>query len=369
MIISKCYNCSLKAEECDSIMLRNFKSLIGLFCVLWACNVAHSQQITAFVQPSKDSVLIGDKITLDIQIKYHKDIMIAGLGFSNYEKILNRRYAADTLNQEKYADLSILDVGNWKGLSGDNIVNVERLNPVLTGDFFVVENKITIAIYNEGTYSIPIPEILGLDSTTTVIPSAGRLVNVYLPSKMQSDSIALNPIQDIMVEKANLSDYKWLLYLIVCLFVIGLLIYYIRNRKSSPKEVIQVTEEHKTAHEIALQALKALESAQLWQQGRIKEYQSELTNIIRHYLEDRYHIKALEMTTDEISTALNTSDFHNKYKDDLLEILQVADLVKFAKAKPSESIHAVFMKKAFDFVENTKEIKPLSNDQKQGDHV
>ncbi|MFN8337825.1 MAG: hypothetical protein U0T36_02280 [Saprospiraceae bacterium] len=104
--------------------------------------------------------------------------------------------------------------------------------------------------------------------------------------------------------------------------------------------------------------MKDLEGAQLWQQGYIKEYQSGLTDIIRTYLEERYHVNAPEMTTDEVVTALYQVDFNPKYTDTLKEILQVADLVKFAKAKPDEDIHSIFMTKAIDFVENTKSTLP-----------
>jgi hypothetical protein len=101
--------------------------------------------------------------------------------------------------------------------------------------------------------------------------------------------------------------------------------------------------------------LTALQGKALWQQGHIKEYQSSLTDIIRTYLKDRYGVEAMEMTTDELSQALRQTGFDQQYKDSLREILQVADLVKFAKATPDENIHQIFMDKAVDFVMNTKD--------------
>ena len=66
------------------------------------------------------------------------------------------------------------------------------------------------------------------------------------------------------------------------------------------------------------------------------------------------------MTTDEISMALSKAGFNTKYIIDLKEILQIADLVKFAKATPQENIHIIFMGRAVEFVENTKEAELIS---------
>lgn len=369
MIISKHYNYSLKTEVHDRSMVSNVRYYVVLICTLMLSSLVQSQQISVFVHPSKDSVLIGDKIDLTIQIKYPKDLKIDGLDFSNYDKIENQLYTIDTVHQGKYADLSILDVGNWKALSSEKIVNGSRLNPVLSGDYNVIENKVVIAIYNDGVYKIPTPELLGIDSKEEVISSAGQVVKVYLPAKMQADSIALNPIKDIMVEKANWSDYLWILYLICGFVVLAILIIYLKRRKTVPKVEAPITERVIPAHEKALTSLKALAAAQLWQHGQIKEYQSRLTDIIRIYLEDRYHVKAMEMTTDEISTVMERSGFDQKNIAGLREILEVADLVKFAKAIPAEEIHEVFMKKAVDFVENTKEAASLSNDLNASTHA
>lgn len=66
------------------------------------------------------------------------------------------------------------------------------------------------------------------------------------------------------------------------------------------------------------------------------------------------------MTTDEISEALKNADFDKMYISDLKEILQIADLVKFAKATPQDDIHSIFMDRAVEFIKNTKEADILS---------
>jgi LPXTG-motif cell wall-anchored protein len=227
-----------------------------------------------------------------------------------------------------------------------------------------IENTIQIAIYNEGAFSIPGPSIVA-DPTADVLPSNGQIIKVNISEKVLSDSLALHPIKDIMVEEANLSDYLTYIYIFLAALILAGIGYYFYKRKKNTEETI-VSKEPEiilSADEKAMAALTELKNKSLWQQGLIKEYQSSLTDIIRTYLKDRYGVDAMEMTTDEISHALTQTDFDKQYKDSLREILQVADLVKFAKATPSENIHQIFMDKAVDFVVNTKEvIKPKTSE-------
>ena len=117
------------------------------------------------------------------------------------------------------------------------------------------------------------------------------------------------------------------------------------------------------AHEIAEEKLDDLKTQQLWQQGLIKEYQSKLTFIIREYLENRYDMKALESTTQEILKDLMSRDFDPGLNNDLREILTMADLVKFAKARPGENIHESFMLKAYELINRTKSVVKPDEDE------
>lgn len=329
-----------------------FYLLFGIILLLFVLP-SQAQRIESQVQLSKDSVLIGDRIQLQVRIKYPKDVVLKGLDLSGYKQIPNTKYPADTIHLDKYADISILDAGKWKNIAEDFQVTAAQLDPVLSGNDFIIDNIITIAIYNEGTYRIPEPAFLQ-DSGESTVPASGKVVHVYLPAPMQSDSIALNPIKDIMREKADWSDYVWIMYVLSLLIAVILLIVYFKLRKKVEKGVVEVAPVVISPHQKALSALQHLKDKSLWQTGNIKAYQSELTDIIRTYLEERYYINAPEMTTDEITIALEMTAFDIRYKTELKEILQVADLVKFAKAVPEENIHDVFMCKAVDFVIHTQ---------------
>ena len=165
------------------------------------------------------------------------------------------------------------------------------------------------------------------------------------------DSTGLAPIKPIIKEPVRLSDFiYYIIAFLIGLLLIGLVFFMKQYKKPAP-EVIEVP---LPAHQIAFLALEKLKAKKLWQQGKIKAYQSELTHIIREYLENRFSIKALESTTGEILTDLDKEIQVREWKDQLSEILNMADMIKFAKAMPDLTIHEQFMQKAEAFVRGTR---------------
>ena len=319
-------------------------------------------QIVSSAQIKLDSVLIGDTVNVDIKVTIPAGVTIQSLDFSDFRNIENQVYFNDTVFLDKYADIEILNFGNWKHADQGTPVPLNAIQINNSGGKQTITNKITIAIYNAGVFSIPGPKVVGQEDIET-LPSESDILLVSLPEKlMKQDTVTFNPIKDIMHEEADITDYLIYVYIFLALLVmVAIGYYFFRLKKKKEAETIPVFElPVLPAHEKALLALKSLSEQQLWQKGLIKEYQSGLTEIIRTYLEERYQIKALEMTTDEISMALSEAGFNTKYIIDLKEILQIADLVKFAKATPQENIHSIFMDRAVEFVENTKEAEIIS---------
>ncbi|MDE6308537.1 MAG: hypothetical protein K2L79_07040, partial [Bacteroidales bacterium] len=101
--------------------------------------------------------------------------------------------------------------------------------------------------------------------------------------------------------------------------------------------------------------LKALKNKELWQHNRVKEYYTELTDILRVFLADEYHIAAVEMTSDECIENLRRQ--YPDRKDDIhrLEtVFRTADLVKFAKSEPQPSEHEDCFRLIWQFVAQHK---------------
>jgi len=127
-----------------------------------------------------------------------------------------------------------------------------------------------------------------------------------------------------------------------------------------------------TPYEVAMRDLRELKTKNLWEQGMEKEYFTRLTDILRTYLDRRFGINAMEMTSREIINRLYDSDVKDK-RDYVRQILNVADFVKFAKVRPLPADNIAAYDNAVRFVEETKpEPQPDSdgvNDGKEGKEV
>jgi hypothetical protein len=102
--------------------------------------------------------------------------------------------------------------------------------------------------------------------------------------------------------------------------------------------------------------------------GQVKAFYSELSEILRVYIEGRTFIDALEMTTREMLAALHEQMADEEAIERLREVSETADLVKFAKFMPTESTHNRSMSLAFEFIERTRLFaEPEQEDAKQDD--
>lgn len=142
----------------------------------------------------------------------------------------------------------------------------------------------------------------------------------------------------------------WVLLAVGALLLAGVLWYVLKKRKKKPApEPVEVVPDI-PPHELALNKLHALRDQKLWQQGAVKPYHSELSDILRDFLERRYQIPAMEQTTDEIFTALAATDMPDGQKARLRQVFTLADLVKFAREQPLHTDNEQSMAQAIDFV-------------------
>ena len=148
------------------------------------------------------------------------------------------------------------------------------------------------------------------------------------------------PIKSIKKEPYTFDDFRIYIYLILAILaIIGFWIYWfvIRKRKETEDAPTYRT---LPPFEEAILRLNELDEKLLWQNNKIKEYYSELTEIVRGYIERELKVPALENTTDEVLAMIK--DFKNADSIEtsketikkLKDLLQEADLVKFAKSKP-----------------------------------
>lgn len=152
------------------------------------------------------------------------------------------------------------------------------------------------------------------------------------------DSTGLAPIKDIIAEPLSWQDIMPVVLIIGgVLLVAGLAFWWLKRRKSLPVKIPEVPPV--PPDELALQKLLSLEQSAAWEKGEIKAFQSDLTFILREYLENQFHLPALEQTSVEIIRDAQNKQLPGHWISSLKELLTAADFVKFAKAQPPLDIH------------------------------
>lgn len=217
--------------------------------------------------------------------------------------------------------------------------------------------------------------ITSFDSGYYVIPPFQFIIN---GDTIESDPLLLE-VQSMEVDTANAifdikqplsepfsikdwlkDNWMWLAAILAALIGVFFLVRYLRREK--PVVVEEKVIPKIPIHEIALGKLRQLNEQQLWQNGKIKTYHSEISEILREYIEERYQVNALEETTSEIMHGLRLHQIPEDLKLKLSQTLTLADLVKFAKEQPLANENENSINYSIAFIEATKVIEPENND-------
>lgn len=218
---------------------------------------------------------------------------------------------------------------------------------------FPTENRLALSAWDDrGTQHTAQLTLIAFDADTLTLPplairlrGGGKALTnplqvVILPTPSPDDLVDMAPIEDIRHEPTRWTDYwPWAVGALGILLLLGLLFWQAarlgRKKKAAVSRSIEIP-----PHTLALRRLEALTDKRLWQQGRVKDYYAELTHILRQFLEQRYHIPALESTSDILLDRLShTAFFSENQLFALRELLTQADLAKFAKSEPPTAYH------------------------------
>lgn len=222
----------------------------------------------------------------------------------------------------------------------------------------------TLDTYTTGSYVIP-PLILlakgpGEEEVKLKTPQIFVEVKTVVKERETPEDI-----RDIKLPLGLKADYRKFIYIaltaLFCLFMLLGLHWWIKKHR---KETLPPP---RPAHLIALEELERIQAKKLIEKKMIKIYYYLVSMCLRHYLENRFNLKAPEQTTEEFLEAIvenNTLD--SKYKGLLKDFLTHCDLVKFAKYTPQADEISNIYTAAKEFVEQTKE-SVREEDTGQGD--
>lgn len=274
---------------------------VSLFLVVLTMGMLASAQ--AVYQLDSNNITIGDQVTLTIS------------GESNYRTmeelsqngVLALKQTYDSVNHLQFTTITSFDEGEHSIKFGD-------------------EDSIVLAVN----------DVEGVDTV----------------------NIEVKDIADIIKVRYTFWEiFRWILLGLAVVAVVVAIVYVIKRLKAH-KPIIELHVEPPIPPDTrALNALEELRRKELWQAGKLKEYYTELTDIVRNYLEEAWDIPSTDMTSDETLEAFAGSKAYCETNDTKLrQILKTADMVKFAKSEPLPNEHTQAMNYATEFVVSLSEL-------------
>lgn len=217
----------------------------------------------------------------------------------------------------------------------------------------------TIQAFDPGTISLP-PFRYAVGSDT--IESSSVTLKVL---EVELDSLTdINPMESVTTVPSRWYDFipDWWLWVFagIALALAALAVIMLFRRKKGliarPVKVIP-------PYDLAVMRLNDLQTKKLPQSGRDKEYYTELTEILRQYLDGRFGINAMEMSSTQIIDTLRHNKETRPGSDLMKQILEIADFVKFAKVRPMPDDNVKAFNSAVKFVEDSKPLPPQEEEQ------
>lgn len=299
--------------------------IIVLYFILNNSYLSFSQSATARL--SRNDILIGDQVTLTLEFSCPADINV---NFPVFKDTLSKNVE---IVQSSKVETSLSDDKKQK----------------------IFRQLLTITSFDSGYFPIKPIQFKykqGTDTASHFVETQAMLLTVR---NMNVDvQKGIRDIKPPMEARFTFREaLPYIMGLIIAIALIYFLFYYLKKKKKKEPIFRMPSRPKLPPHEIALAALEALRNKKLWQNNKIKEFHTELTEIIRQYIEDRYSIPALEMISDDIIDKINSLNVDNDVRIKLREMLSLADLVKFAKQNPLPSEHDKSFNNAIDFVKGT----------------
>ena len=231
-----------------------------------------------------------------------------------------------------------------------------------------IRREMIIQSFDSGLYTIPpFVYVAGKDTF-----SSNALALKVLP--VEVDSMAtIHDYAGVAEPNTRIWDYLpdfivdyWWIFLIVLLVAAAIFVWlrYIKGKKALP---LVPKKKPVPPYEFAMQELNRLKAEKLCESGHEKEYYTRLTEILRVYLDRRFGINAMEMTSTQIMQQLRSNEDTRTSAPVMKQILEMADFVKFAKVRPLPDDNQKAFNNAVTFVENTKPVEQpaAENDQTQ----
>ncbi len=303
------------------------KKLILSLAVLAAMTVsfrAGAQDILS-ATVSRDTILIGDQVEWKSRIKVPKGMSVKIDSMSGY------------------VVPGVELIGDFK------VDTVDRKK-----DFSMVETRAVVTSFDSGSYVLP-PLVVyfcrdGQGVDTMQLPEVPLEVTTVPIDTTTYQMYDIRPQFRYPVTFKEL--VPWILLLAALVAVVILTVHFALKRKKTGM-VFGKPDPKDPPHIVALRSLDRIRGEKLWQKGNQKQYYTEITDTLRVYIEQRFGIKTIERTSNEILVDLSVKDLALSDYEALKELFGTADLVKFAKYSATEAENENAVPVAVRFVNDT----------------
>jgi len=304
--------------------------------IIGLCAFASAQEYSAKAKLDSAHILIGDylNVNLEVTAPTGKPVIIPQLN--------------DKLLEEIEASF------DW--------ISNSKIDTVANNDYYLLKQSITITAFDTGNYVFPAIPVFDADSQ--IVAQTNPLF-FEVATVAVDTTAAIKDIKDIAKIPFSFHEFwmyvkKYSLFVVAALLVIGLIIYVVwryikKKRAQKPLPIVKPKPKIKP-HITALKELEKLRQKKLCEQGKIKDYYSELIDIVRIYIDEQWDIGTMEMVTSEIIDALKNTEIHEEVLKRFHQACTIADLVKFAKYNPFPTDHDMTFKDCKEFVERTAEV-------------
>lgn len=304
--------------------MKKFKILTILFLGV-ACWPILAQQVTVKASLDSTVIAIGGQVGLNIEVTHAQN------------HTLQFPVWTDTLTHEV------------------EVVKVGKIDSVIANGLVTIRQRLTLTSFDSGLHYIP-PIVL--EEGVNKFASQSLALNVVNPFEK------VNPEEGIADIKGPIdTPFSWAELWMYLPYILGGLalvaavvcavLYFLRRKGKI--ELFVSAKPKDPAHVIALRELERIKADKLWQRNLMKEYYSGISDTLRRYIEERFHVSSMELTTDETLDALKQSGFaESRHLEPLKQILTTSDLVKFARWEPLPDENDLIMIHALFFINQTK---------------
>jgi hypothetical protein len=230
------------------------------------------------------------------------------------------------------------------------VVRKDTLKTLNSSGLRTLEQHVWITSFDTGRHNLPVfPfEFIRPEGDTQHVVS--DMLNIQILDVAVDTTKNIKDIRNIETVPEDYTHlYKLGAIVLGVLVIIGIILWLVFRKRKTHK-MATVVASPIVPWQKALSALEIIQQKAIWRDGKTKEFHSELTDVLRIYIEEHFNLPAMESTTEETMAMLRKSGLNNKAAAELNDVLILADLVKFAKVNPEPEEHDQSVQRAKRFI-------------------